>query len=182
MRARENPFRSDRLLGLRYRLSETEWEVLIERLAALGNRAAIVGPRGSGKTTLLRDLAERLAVRHTVLNIRLNDVTPSIPWRTWRMLGDHDYVLLDGAERLGPSAWLAFSAATRNSSGVVITTHAPGRLPTLRECATSPELLAALVEELLGERPDWLDETALFERHRGNLRDALRALYDVFAS
>ncbi len=57
--ARQNPFRVRRLLALRYRLDGC-WEPLLERLAKLGRRAALVGPQGSGKTTLLEELEERL--------------------------------------------------------------------------------------------------------------------------
>jgi hypothetical protein len=187
MRALDNPFRSDRQLGLRYRLTEAEWRSLLVRLGALGRRAALVGPQGSGKTTLLRDLGARLEISgFAVTRIQLNEANPGIPQRVWLELawGPRAFVLLDGAERLGRLGWLAFSIATRRANGVVITTHEPRRLPTLAECSTSPELLADLVEELLCSRPDWLDATCrdLFAKHNGNMRDALRELYDRFAS
>jgi hypothetical protein len=187
MRALDNPFRSDRQLGLRYRLTEAEWSALLDRLSALGRRAALVGPQGSGKTTLLRDLGARLEVSgFAVTRIQLNEANPGIPRRVWLELawGPRAFVLLDGAERLGRLGWLAFSSATRHADGVVITTHEPGRLPTLAECSTSPEMLADLVEELLCSRPEWLDATCrdLFAKHDGNLRDALRELYDRFAT
>src|SRR6185436_15582003 len=60
MRAADNPFAVRRVLAIRYRLSGETWEGLLERLAALRYRAAIVGPHGRGKTTLLEDLAPRL--------------------------------------------------------------------------------------------------------------------------
>jgi hypothetical protein len=67
--------------------------------------------------------------------------------------------------------------------GVIITRHRAGRLPTLFRCATSPDLLAEIVAELLQnqqeiERPLI---AKLFKRHRGNIRKALRDLYDRFA-
>ncbi len=67
---------------------------------------------------------------------------------------------------------------TRRAGGLVITSHRPGLLPTLYECETSPELLAGIVEELAGEE---LDSEEVLARHRGNIRDALRELYDRWA-
>jgi hypothetical protein len=186
MKARENPFRSERLLALRYRLSDDEWAALIERLEALGNRAALVGARGAGKTTLLRDIGARLEARgFAVARIRLNEAAPSVSGRGWVDLARaRGFVLLDGAERLGAARWRAFSVLTRRAAGIVVTSHEPSRLPTLTVCETSAELLAGLAEELLGERPPWLDATArtLFEKHAGNLREALRDLYDRYAA
>src|ERR1051325_1150865 len=59
--ARENPFRVERVLTVRFRPLETSWDELRRRLLALGDRAAICGPEGSGKTTLLEDLAHQLS-------------------------------------------------------------------------------------------------------------------------
>jgi hypothetical protein len=67
---------------------------------------------------------------------------------------------------------------TRRAGGLVITSHRPGLLPTLFECTTSPELLAEIVGELSGAD---LEAGELYERHRGNVRDALRELYDRWA-
>src|SRR5262245_20903347 len=61
LRARDNPFATDRVLRERYRLDASGWALLTARLRGLKHRGAIVGPHGSGKTTLLEDLAARLA-------------------------------------------------------------------------------------------------------------------------
>jgi len=63
MKARDNPFSSDRILGIRYRLQDLTWEQLWLRLADMDYRGALVGPQGSGKTTLLEDLASALGER-----------------------------------------------------------------------------------------------------------------------
>ena len=60
MRARDNPFRTERILEIRYRPQGCSWDDLLRRLAGMDYRAAIVGPEGSGKTTLLEDLEPRL--------------------------------------------------------------------------------------------------------------------------
>lgn len=65
----------------------------------------------------------------------------------------------------------------------MITAHAPGLLPTLIACETTPGLLGGIVRDLLGSEAHGLQPTPeeLFDRHRGNLRDALRQLYDIYA-
>ena len=60
IRARDNPFRADRVQSLPYRLMDTTWDALLDRLAALRYRAAIVGPEGSGKTTVTTTFLEQL--------------------------------------------------------------------------------------------------------------------------
>jgi hypothetical protein len=60
MRARDNPFRTERMLEVRYRLEGIGWEELLRRFEKLGYRAALIGPHGSGKTTLIESLEPRL--------------------------------------------------------------------------------------------------------------------------
>lgn len=180
MRARDNPFASDRVLKVRYRLPEGwTWESLLDRLAALGWRAAIVGPHGRGKTTLLEDLAPRLEARgFRTRMLTLWDDHPRLSSEDQarlRDLGPRDFVLLDGAEQLGRLSWHFLKRRCRRAGGLLITSHRPGLLPTLLECDTSPELLAGIVRELGVEVSD---AETLFARHGGNLRNALRELYD----
>jgi hypothetical protein len=185
MRARDNPFRTEQVLRVRYRLASDTWDGLLDRFEAFGRRAAIVGPQGSGKTTLLEDLAPRLRARgFGVKELRLDTETPRFEPgaldRFFASLGPRDVILFDGAEQLGWLAWSRFERRARAAAGLILTVHRPGRLPTLLETSTSPELLDDLVEEILGERaPErtW----GLFEKHDGNLREALRELYDRFA-
>ena len=187
MRARDNPFTVQRVLGIRYRLSGITWEELLARLKALRFRASLVGPHGHGKTTLLEDLGVRLAgqgfrVRTVTLHegdrrlsavqrrTLLDDLTPS------------DLLFLDGAEQLGPLSWFEVRTRTRAAGGLVVTSHQPGLLPMLHECRTTPELLAEIVEELSAEPPAGDLFAQLFARHGGNVRDALRELYDLWSS
>lgn len=188
MRARDNPFRSERVLAVRYRLQGPTWDGLFERFDALGRRAAIVGPQGSGKTTLLEDLAPRFRDRgFRVRELRLDTEAPTFDRRFlddfFASLGTKDLILFDGAEQLGRFAWSSFERRIRAAGGLLITLHRAGRLPTLLETRTSPGLLEALVAEVLGGRVDEVRERmpGLFERHEGNLREALRELYDVYA-
>jgi hypothetical protein len=225
MKARRNPFRSERVEGVRFRfLGDGTWDGLMARLAELGYRGAIVGSDGSGKTTLLDELAPRIAgagfgVRRLWLNdegvLSLGDLScgpatrrtvaevgdlghfrphggrlqqpPSARValeRFFAELGENDVVLFDGADLLGRLGWARFMRRAMHAAGLVVTAHRRGLLPTLIECGTTRELLAGIVGELLGERV--AGEAAsraagLFEKHKGNVRDALRELYDIWA-
>ena len=185
MLARHNPFAVQRLLEVRYRLSGTTWEELMERLAAFRFRAALVGPHGHGKTTLLEDLARRLAdrgfrLRMATLHTGDRRLSPAQRRHLFHGLTASDLLLLDGAEQLGRLAWLEVRTRSRAAGGLVITSHTPGLLPTLHECRTTPELLREILRDLLGAEPGALPDD-LFARHGGNLREALRELYDVYA-
>jgi len=188
MRARDNPFATARVLQVRYRLRHDTWTSLLTRLARLDYRAAIVGPEGSGKTTLLEDLQPRLAEQgFTMKMLRLRAEQSSFPKAFLRAfvagLGERDIILLDGAEQLGPLAWRRFRRCSRRAAGLIIASHRPGRLPTLLECVTTPELLEQIVTEILGGPMPELPRTPreFLRKHQGNLRDALRELYDLYA-
>ena len=88
-------------------------------------------------------------------------------------------MLFDGGDHLGPIAWRRFRFRTRHARGIVITNHRENRLPTLVSMQTSPALLRDLIRELAPENslpPDELH--TLFTESNGNLRDAMRVLYD----
>jgi hypothetical protein len=182
LRARDNPFATDRVLRERYRLDASGRALLLARLRILRRRGAIVGPHGSGKTTLLEDLASELAgqgwrIQHVRLTVEFPSLGHSIATRRLRALEPRDLLLVDGAEQLAAPQWWLLRWRARRAGGLIITTHTPGRLPTLWRCTTTPELLRDLSGSLgvpLAER----DATELFVRHAGNLRTALRELYD----
>lgn len=182
LRAKDNPFSTDRVLRQRYRFSGVTSSSLHARLRLFHYRAALVGLHGSGKTTLIEDLAQQLeTVGWQVHLLRLSEEVraPCGPhFRGWtKQLSKRDFVLLDGAEQLSWWRWQSFRVATRHAGGMIVTTHLPGRLPTLHRCETSPGLLVQLTAAL-GE-PLSLDEAAeLHTRYSGNLREALRELYE----
>lgn len=183
--ARDNPFAVHRVLRVRTRLDDAGWAALLARLAAHRWRGAIVGPHGSGKTTLLEDLGARLGADGWCIHwIRLSAEARSMPAGFLRAkaaaLGPRDALLIDGAEQLGVAAWWALCLRVRRVGALIATTHRGGRLPTVQRCATSAELLRQLVAEL-GETIHAAEAAVLHARHCGNIREALRELYDVAA-
>lgn len=185
MNAHENPFRSDRVLTVRYRPQETNWDELLERLASLRYRAAILGNEGSGKTTLLEDLAPRLSARGLRATLILHNARcPRLDWRALARLGPRDILLLDGADLLPLPQWWRLRWLGRRFGGLVVTSHTRPMLPVLLTCQTSSQLLSELLGELLPGEPHAHLATlasALFTRRNGNLRDAFRELYDCCA-
>lgn len=164
---------------------------LTARFQSLGCRAVIVGPHGAGKTTLLEDLQPRLArLGYRIRQATLHEGDRYLGRGRREALlagaGPRDLLLLDGAEQLAPWAWKELEWRSRRAAGLLVTSHAigrgPGLLSPLWECRTTPDLLAALVADLVGpEEAAVLPLAELYERHRGNLRDALRELYDLYA-
>jgi hypothetical protein len=186
VRARDNPFRTDRVIRVRYRFEHGgDWEGLLQRLSELAWRGAIVGPQGAGKTTLQEDLAERLAAQGRPLRwLRINRENRSTAGpRLAEVLATSDsrtLIFVDGAEQLGLLPWRRLERRSRRCGGLVVTTHRPGRLPTLFECRTTPQTLRRIVRQLTpsDESPEELLLERLFARCDGNLRLCLRALYD----
>lgn len=188
MRARDNPFRTERLERIAFRDGGPGLEGIRSRWIALGRRGAIVGPHGSGKTTLLRALGagaarEGFRVHRWFRNAESPPPAPLALVRQARGLGPDDVLVVDGAGHLPGWAWRLVERLARSAGGLLVTAHAPGLLPTLVETRTDRALLAALLAELTGEeRPRWEPlALSLFDRCGGNLRDVFLTLYDVAA-
>ncbi len=157
MNAAANPFRASRIEAFRYRFLESDWDGLLARLTAAGMRGAIVGPEGSGKTTLLEELGQRLGP---------------------------DVMLFDGADLLTAREWRRVVRDSARAGGLVVTAHREGLLPTVLRTRTTPEILETAVVAASGEGCAHFGVSAseLWTRHSGNIRDALRELYDVCAN
>ena len=217
MRARENPFRMDRLEQVRYRPQGTTWGAILARLEALRWRAAVVGPEGSGKTTFLEDLAgilrgQGFEVRYLRCHgaggrprAQPDPVRARLPERANGLLSGADLqvcatnrtraggprheartdliVLLDDADALGLLGWWRARWAARGARGLVIATHGEGRLPTLLRTTTSADLLADVVRTVAPAEAAHLEPrlATLHARHGGNLRAALREIYDWYS-
>jgi len=162
------------------------WDALLRRLEELKWCASLVGGNGTGKTTLLEQLMPRLEARgfkpvvfrlQTESGMRAKDLLPD----KLREIKKPGFILLDGAEQLSTRQWLPIRGAASEAAGFIVTVHRTSRLPVALELETSPKLLKGLVESLTGGAlPDGEAET-LFQRHRGNLRECLRELYDRWA-
>lgn len=189
MRARDNPFATARVHRIRYRfLDGLTWEDLLARLKWMRWRGAIVGPEGAGKTTLLEDFEPRLREQgFEIVWLRLTRERPRFAPEMWRKLSSElfsgRFVLFDGAEQLSRWAWWRFLRHVRPAGGLLITSHRAGLLPTLLECGTTSVLLAEIVADLLDEPAAAHRAQArhLHQRHCGNVREALRELYDLWS-
>lgn len=184
-KAHDNPFRVERVLRIRYEPMDTTWSALMDRLDSLRYRAAIVGPHGSGKTTLLEDLADRLRDRGVATRMftqRANERRGSATEirRHFQTVDGRTVMLIDGHDHLSLRASWQVRRLARRSAGLIVTSHRRTTLPTLIRTRTTPALLRRMVAQLLhheGPVPP-CDTDALWRRHRGNLRDALREMYD----
>ncbi len=180
MKARDNPFRSECLEKLAFREPGFCWEDLDARLIAAGGRGAIVGPEGHGKTTLLLEWRDRWeADGWNTVCVRTERGQRRLGEAQRRGLVSAETVFADSAEQLDWIGWREFLALTRSAHRVVITTHRPGRFAPVHVCRTSASLLHELVNELHVAENDC---QSLWHRHRGNLRNALRELYDKVAA
>jgi hypothetical protein len=192
MNARDNPFTTERVLRIRYTLPDGGWPALLARLDAHGYRGAIVGPHGAGKTTLLEDVQGQLEARGVpTLWLRRDMERPHFTRAeldaSFAAITPAHVICLDGAEQLTRLGWTWFKRRARVARGLIITSHRAGLLPTLQTCTTNERLLEEIVGRLLTPAPPVRPATMptphdLFVKHRGNLRDALRELYDCYAT
>ena len=187
MRAHENPLRTECLHRLAFRAKDFTWPVFLNNLDRCGDRGLIVGPKGSGKTTLIGDLLERLRSRgQSVHSVRLD---PDSEDRVQEQLAtilrgakDHQMVLVDGSDRIDALTWWQFRRRLPQSSGLVLTAHREGRLPTLHRCQPSLAIFRELVLELMSpEIADQFEIDEVYRRHGGNMRSSFLELYDSLA-
>lgn len=158
-------------------------------LAALLARApaagAIEGPHGAGKTNLLTAVAGRLAEAGRLAGLlrpRARRDGRHVLWAVVRARPGTT-LCVDSWERVGtPWNALVVWAARRRRVGLVVTSHRPTGLPTLVRCRTTPALLARLVADLPGHGGliDTTDVEQAYRTRRGDIREALYDLYDVF--
>ena len=187
MKAKDNPFTVERVLKIRYR--GVNLNALTTRLKQMEYRAAIIGPKGSGKTTLMEDLQQHLEksgrkTRSLLLNDK-NPLTRRASRQFLSQLTGDEIVFLDGAEQTGPLAWLTLKRKIlKRAAGLIITAHKPGLLETLIECNPTPTLFRKIANDLLQGRdtPDNHSLDHVYNRCCGNIRRALRQLYDIYAN
>jgi hypothetical protein len=94
-------------------------------------------------------------------------------------LSQETVLLVDSFEQLRLRQQLRLVLRSRRAAGIIVTAHRPCILKTLHKTHTDTELLRSLVTQLDSSvefHPTELK--TLFSRHQGNLRTALRELYD----
>jgi len=189
METRDNPFRTDRLQDLRYRLAGGTWEGLLKKLGNMNYRVAITGPHGSGKTTLLWEIERRLgdmgfSTKKLFLNRKKRSFEKGFIKNFFDELLESDIIFFDGADLMRRLPWRRFKQSASMAAGLIVTAHRAPLLPVLVECSTSQQLFRDIVRELLGEDARELRFTVdiLYKKHGGNLRKGLRELYGIYAS
>lgn len=186
--AKNNPFGVQRIQAIGYLPQEVSWQQVKTRLKQLDDTAAIVGPHGSGKTTLLRHLEKQLSRSGIQTKKLFINLDTQLPWQTIKncvhSMPRKSILFFDGANHLPFLRFRHLRFLThKRRIGLVITSHREGLLPTLVYCRPHLELLTELTERLLPE-PQAVRQShlaALFESHRGNIRECLWQLYDEYA-
>ena len=161
-------------------------EQLAAKFAAQGWRGQIVGPHGSGKSTLLAALApwiERSGRK--LLGFVLHDGQRRLPIAAdeRRALSDASVLAIDGFEQLSAfNRWRIGRLCRRRGCGLLATAHADVGLPELYRTETNVELARRVVEALApGDRAISADDVKrAFSTRRGDLREALFDLYDLY--
>lgn len=184
--ARENPLRTERVLSVRFKPRGETWEQLMARLQKLGRRGLIVGPHGSGKTTLLEDAGERLEEEGIPTRIVYVEQRPvedreRMITEALAALRPEEVFLVDGLDGLRAGLRRGVLSESKKAAGLIATSHRKERLPEWVSCRTSSALLAEILAELLPGREVEDVASELFRKHEGNLREAIRELYDRLA-
>ncbi|MFO0930816.1 MAG: hypothetical protein U0736_27920 [Gemmataceae bacterium] len=158
-------------------------QLLVVRLAEAGWWGQIIGPHGSGKSTLLATLLPELRRHRPVVTVELHTdrrtfptLTPTVP---------PPLLVVDGYEQLGWWTRRRIQARCRQWGwGLMVTAHRDLGLPTLFRTAVTPALARAIVDTLVPPADHasfaQVDLSAGLVRHRGNLREVLFDLYDLY--
>lgn len=191
----DNPFRSgcvDALGYLPIGRSLSEIETLFRDA---GYRGVLFGPHGHGKSTLMHHLARvglpEGAAPHRVIQVA--DDLSNLHELKAGMKNRDGVLMVDGFDLL--PWWWRWRVSRRRR--VLVTTHRdlvlspmiswmnPQKMSPRFCCETTPALLGELIARLSPSVRGVMDEgaiAALYARHHGNVRDALRELYDRVAA
>lgn len=187
LRAAENPFAIERVSCLPFDFLDCSLESIddaVEHMRRLKFRAGIVGRHGTGKTTLLKCLhrsCKTRGIKSQLFLIPRDRSQQSESMSKMLAVGRQQTVLfVDGIERLSLARRWRFYRQSTVASGLVITAHRHCFLPTLVHTSTSFELLVRLMTRLDQTDPRALAAAKVsLKKHQGNVRSALRELYDL---
>lgn len=190
--ASTNPFstRWTRPGAIPYQFSERDSpEQLLQRLAGAGWRGAIVGPHGTGKSTLVHTLLPFLECagrKPLLIQLHGGERRLRLSGQEWRKLGAGSILIVDGYEQLSRmSRVIVRSRCYLRDCGLLVTAHTDAGLPILVRTTGSEDTLQQLIAEHLPPHGGCImpaDIRDVFDRHQGNLREALFDLYDRFES
>ena len=166
---------------------DTDW--LMTRLERSQWNGQIVGSHGSGKSTLL----ETFGCPLTRAGRQVERYRPSPGWfglsvsdfyQESRRWSAKTQVVIDGFEQL---SWICRQGlrvlCRRRSCGLLVTTHRAAELPVLFQTTTNLATAQAIVKHLLPtdcKRITTRDIADSFTQQKGNIREVLFALYDIY--
>lgn len=186
---RDNPFstRYVRPGAITYLFPQgTDADSLLRDLEQLQWSAVVVGPHGSGKSTLLATLIS--AIERTgkqVIHYELHDGQRQLPTIPPPPVDFAERVIVvDGYEQL---SWCNRKRlewrCQQKGWGLLVTSHAEGRLPILFRTSVDDSLAQQIVRSVLSPDDATIHEADVREAlvsNGGNLREALFALYDLY--
>ncbi|MCE5268958.1 MAG: hypothetical protein LLG00_13855 [Planctomycetaceae bacterium] len=162
---------------------------LVRRLRQSRWEGEIIGPHGTGKSTLLASLLPELErAGQRPLSLELHDGERWLPLDPDRRHRLHPFTILviDGYEQLRRlTRWRLRRLCHRRGWGLLVTAHVSVGLPAVFQTSTTPALTRRIVDMLLPGMPrPFTDEELVlcFARHRGDVREMLFDLYDLFES
>jgi len=180
------------LVGIDPDAAEALYAELHAQWVECGRVGAIVGPHGCGKSTLLAALQKAWPQNYAyrVTTVALHDGQRALPaWFWQRDFQKQDLIIVDGYEQLGWLArWQLNRLHRRAACGLLVTTHAECRLPTLHRVEPDFEELLAVVRRLLAPLEDLPRAEGFIARHvrtawqqtGANARETLFRLYDCW--
>ncbi len=189
--AKDNPFASHRVEAVTYRFAEADWNSHIQRLVLMNWRGAIVGDQGSGKTTLMLEMKSRLnegiagemSAYYCFVSRDSQEHAKELE-QLFLAASCGSVLLVDGIERL---SWFLRRRLLRcepERTRLVVTAHGTIGLPLWLHCQTDWPLMQSVLEALVDSPDESLIQATLrlFKTHRGNIRDVLRSLYDLWSA
>lgn len=187
MLARDNPFATDRveqILTFNPAWTGHTWIDLDQQWQRLGQRATITGKHGAGKTCFLDAWSDRVKnnLSTPVLRLFLNQEKKNFSHHEWQSLThcQGKTIILDGEEQLGLRARNKFYRLTQNASGLLVTRHTPGKLPTLAHLDPDIRILHSCIKKLAPDHYAQLSPQlpTLWKNHHANIRHILLECYD----